>query len=57
MHIDKEREAFERWVTDDGKYPNCGRKLSGKDEYALNTTYLYWQAWMARAELCAKEKK
>lgn len=57
MHIDKEREAFERWVTDDGKYPNCARKLSGKDEYALNTTYLYWQAWMARAELCAKEKK
>jgi len=51
MDIDKEREAFEKWVTDDGKYPDYATRLDGTDTYKLITTHLYWKAWKARAEL------
>lgn len=50
MDIEKEREAFEKWVTDDGKFPEAA--LKGKTgNYSLNTTYLHWDSWKARAEL------
>ena len=51
MDIDKEREAFEKWVTNQGKGPEMAQKLSGGEGYAVMATYLYWQAWQARAEL------
>jgi len=51
MDIEKEIESFEKWVTEDGKYPFCATRLDSSDNYRLTTTYLYWQAWRVRAEI------
>lgn len=50
MDINKEREAFEKWVTNDGKLPWMSRKIvAGK--YYLQLTEFQWDAWKARAEI------
>jgi len=51
MDINKEREAFENWVTNYWKYPDCARRSPQGDSYTLITTHVYWQAWKARAEI------
>lgn len=49
MNIEKEREAFENWVTDGDKYPEFAEKTTF-GTYKLTTAYMYWQAWEERAK-------
>lgn len=49
MDINKEREAFEKWVTE--TYPDCSIRLGDANSYMFLTTHIFWQAWKARAAL------
>lgn len=52
MNIEKEREAFEQWVS------GCGLSISTKDAlYRIYVMGWMWEAWQARANLCKKEQK
>lgn len=50
MDIEKEREAFEHWVTAGGNHPEMIQKTRN-GSYAVMSTYLYWQAWEERAKI------
>lgn len=39
------REVFERWVSDDGKFPRAVEKRGG--EYLLLATQSKWETWQA----------
>lgn len=48
----KLREAFETYITDDGKWPNAILKAPG-GQYLLLRTSVAWQDWKACAEALA----
>jgi len=52
-----EREAFERWVTDDGKWPQAALRTVGGG-YSRMIAHTQWTAWraasLAERERCAK---
>ena len=48
----KLREAFEAYITDNGKWPNAILKAPG-GQYLLLRTSVAWQDWMACAEALA----
>lgn len=51
MSIEKEREAFERWVSE------FGLNVSTEDGlYRSHVVGWMWHAWQARANLCTNEK-
>lgn len=43
---DMHREAFERWIGEEGEHPERLR-LDYKDDYASYSTYAQWQVWCA----------
>ncbi|EJJ0118049.1 TPA: hypothetical protein PTV62_004424 [Cronobacter sakazakii] len=48
--MDKSREQFEKWMSDDGKYSLAIEKTG--EDYILATTRVQWEAWKAsRAEV------
>jgi hypothetical protein len=52
MNIEKEREAFERWVS------VCGLNTTIEEGlYRSQVVGWMWRAWQARVNLCTKEQK
>ncbi|EQB0486257.1 hypothetical protein ACYAO4_002727 [Cronobacter turicensis] len=43
--MDKSREQFEKWMSDNGKYPLAIEKMD--KNYILATTRTQWEAWQA----------
>jgi hypothetical protein len=41
------REAFEEWMSQDGKWPRAIERVAGKNAYAFQTTAAAWEAWQA----------
>jgi hypothetical protein len=48
-----EREAFEAWASDGGKWPQAIERY-GNGLYRLSSTHSYWLAWQARASMQAQ---
>lgn len=48
-----ERERFENWASDEGKYPRAVEKRGG--EYLLLATQSKWETW--QAALSSKQEK
>lgn len=46
MTYEEQREAFERWIGEEGEYPERLR-LDHKGDYASYSTYTQWQIWQA----------
>lgn len=40
------KEAFERWISEEGEYPDRLR-IDHKGDYASYSTYAQWQIWQA----------
>lgn len=52
MNIEKEREAFEKWVS------GFGLNISTEDGlYRSHVVGWMWHAWQARVNLCTKEQE
>ena len=50
MRTEKEREEFERWVSENGLNTSIVDRL-----YRSHVVGWMWHAWQARANLCKKE--
>lgn len=48
LGADAEREAFEYWVSDRGRWPKSISRLG--DGYRLMQTHTKWLAWKARGQ-------
>lgn len=53
MNEQTEREAFEAWASDGGKWPQAIERY-GNGLYRLSSTHSYWLAWQARASMQAQ---
>ena len=49
MEMNREREAFENWMTDNGKFPAVVEK-NAQGEYLIAGTLNAWRAWVAACE-------
>lgn len=48
LDADAEREAFEKWVSDWGRWPKAAERHG--DGYRLMQTHTKWIAWAARGQ-------